>query len=572
MVPRSLDYFSDFLRLRGETGESSSRHSDSEGASSTSGEPEQQDDNHTAKNTHSCRECGEEFPTQHYLRKHRNTTHTGEKKTSPKPRKSYSCLDCGKEFPCPSKLQRHLLTHTGERPCFCSDCGKSFTREEHLKTHQRFHCSNGEGSPSISGDPEQAKNCCLECGREFSSAYKLRRHLLIHTGEKPHSCSVCGKSYTYLHTLKSHELKHTGEKSYKCSVCEKSFNQKGNLNQHMLVHTGEKPFSCSVCGKCFTQKANLTAHQLSHTGEKPFSCPICRKGFTQKAYLKQHQKLHTGEKPYACSECDKRFTFCTSLKRHQLQHTGEKPDSLILKEVHQQSHGKTVEESLSASAAEPEQHQENHKTKTSSHCCSECGKHFKTSSSLQIHMRIHTGKKPYPCPDCGKKFATKGSLNLHQRSHTTEAEKPIHCDVEKTSQGQEMVSDNLQDLCQTLGLKAKVEEEKEEVEEDEEGAKNNAEEVGGLINSDGEEVDWDSVQHRENPVHGSGSEGSPPTSHINKVGENNDKHFNTRYCTIVTIINIIIIYFTVLLNPFLFQHGFHSNFIRIGPVFILESW
>uniref|UniRef100_A0AAZ3RSK4 C2H2-type domain-containing protein n=1 Tax=Oncorhynchus tshawytscha TaxID=74940 RepID=A0AAZ3RSK4_ONCTS len=150
----------------------SSRHSDSEGTSSTSGEPEQQEDNHTDKNTHSCRECGEEFPTQHYLRKHRNTTHTGEKKTSPKPRKSYSCLDCGKEFPCPSKLQRHLLTHTGERPCFCSDCGKSFTREEHLKTHQR--------------------------------------HLLTHTGEKPHSCSVCGKSYTYLHTLKSHELKHTG--------------------------------------------------------------------------------------------------------------------------------------------------------------------------------------------------------------------------------------------------------------------------------------------------------------------------------------------------------------------------
>uniref|UniRef100_A0A673W9K0 C2H2-type domain-containing protein n=1 Tax=Salmo trutta TaxID=8032 RepID=A0A673W9K0_SALTR len=254
----------------------------------------------------------------------------------PKPRKSYSCLDCGKEFPCPSKLQRHLLTHTGERPCFCSDCGKSFTREEHLKTHQRFHCSNGEGSPSISGDPEQAKNCCLD--------------------------------YTYLHTLKSHELKHTGEKSYKCSVCEKSFNQKGNLNQHMLVHTGEKPFSCSVCGKCFTQKANLTAHQLSHTGEKPFSCSICRKGFTQKAYLKQHQKLHTGEKPYACSECDKRFTFCTSLKRHQLQHTGEKPDLLSLKEIHQQSHGKKVE-SLSASAAEPEQHQENHKTKTSSHFC-----------------------------------------------------------------------------------------------------------------------------------------------------------------------------------------------------------
>ncbi|KAJ8001411.1 hypothetical protein DPEC_G00169230 [Dallia pectoralis] len=515
MVPGNVHYFRDIPQSRGE---SSGHHSDS----STSGEPGRQERNQSTKTTNHCRECGEEFPTQHYLRKHRHTAHPGEK-PSLKSSRSYKCLECGKEFPCPSKLQRHLLTHSGERPCFCPDCEKSFTREEHLKTHQRFHCSKGEGSPSVTGDPEQAKNCCPECGRVFSSAYKLRRHLLTHTGEKPHSCSVCGKSYTYLHTLKVHELKHIGRKSYKCTVCEKCFSQKGNLNQHMLLHSGNKPFSCSVCAKCFTQKGNLTAHQLSHTGEKPFICPVCKKGFTQKAYLKQHQKLHTGEKPYSCSRCDKRFTFYTALKRHEQQHTGAKHDTENLAEECRQSQGKRAEESFSVSAAEPEQHQETHMGENT-HRCSERGKHLKTSSALKGHFKIHAEKKFYVCPDCGKKFVTKGSLNVHQ--HWV-----VHCEG-KTTPPPHTVSDKLQNLCQRLrskveGEKAEVKEgekrEEKESREDGDGEKEeacDAEEVGGLINSDGEVVDWESIGLKKKSVHRSVCKGSLTPSQINKDPQN----------------------------------------------------
>ncbi|XP_071986451.1 uncharacterized protein [Engystomops pustulosus] len=57
--------------------------------------------------------------------------------------------------------------------------------------------------------------------------------------------------------------------------------------------------------------------------------------------------------------------------------------------------------------------------------CSECGKHFKFSSSHSIHKRTHNGKRPYSCSDCGKSFTQKSVLIEHERIHT--GEKPFSC-------------------------------------------------------------------------------------------------------------------------------------------------
>ncbi|XP_077419367.1 uncharacterized protein LOC144050185 [Vanacampus margaritifer] len=202
-------------------------------------------------------------------------------------------------------------------------------------------------------DGDAGNRCsCSHCGKTFVNKYGLKKHLILHTGEKRFRCSDCGKRFTWKVHLITHARTHTGEKPFACSVCGKTFAQKGHVRTHMKIHTGEKPFACSVCNFSFGGRSGLAKHMKTHTGDKHFSCSVCDKKFLHGWALKTHARIHTGEKPFACSVCDKRFSAKTNLTRHTKIHNGKKP--LM---------------------------------------CSVCGKIFSTKTNLIMHTRTHTGEK-----------------------------------------------------------------------------------------------------------------------------------------------------------------------------------
>ena len=59
--------------------------------------------------------------------------------------------------------------------------------------------------------------------------------------------------------------------------------------------------------------------------------------------------------------------------------------------------------------------------------CEICGCPYTKNSKLKIHMRKHTGEKPFPCDLCGTAFAANSQLRRHMQTHT--GVKPYFCEV-----------------------------------------------------------------------------------------------------------------------------------------------
>uniref|UniRef100_A0A672F8F0 C2H2-type domain-containing protein n=1 Tax=Salarias fasciatus TaxID=181472 RepID=A0A672F8F0_SALFA len=117
-------------------------------------------------------------------------------------------------------------------------------------------------------------------------------------------------------------------------------------------------------------------------------CETCGRSFSCQGYFKKHLRTHTEKQ----AECENLLSVQTSGETVSHKHR-------LCQEVETATDEKII--------------------------CETCGKSFSTRSNFLVHMRIHTGEKPYSCETCGRHFRRLTDLRSHRKTHT--GEKPHSC-------------------------------------------------------------------------------------------------------------------------------------------------
>ncbi|XP_049885026.1 zinc finger protein 260-like isoform X2 [Pectinophora gossypiella] len=377
--------------------------------------------------------------------------------------KTFDCVFCKEQFKTKEEVGIHLMKHKDTKVFCCIVCKKMYLKKKFFDEHACL--KKDENGESKKEDPEDSNvlteillreildpNCDMEnmnflqvckiCSGIYLSEEDLAFHNEAEHPEKSLRCNTCTKAFTSAKSASRHRsICRQVDRKHVCNVCGLKFAYEISLNKHILRHhegqsvsvsfleskpkekspdDGSQQYQCEVCHRCFPKKESLAKHAKTHMPvEKCFECDICKRKFSRKDNLRSHKRIHEPNREKPPNNC-----LCLYCGR------GFSNSSNLI--VHMRRH--TGEKPYKCDfcgkgfprSSDLQCHRRSH-TGEKPCICRVCGKGFSRSNKLSRHMRVHTGQKPYKCTYCEKAFSQSNDLTLHIRRHT--GDKPYICEV-----------------------------------------------------------------------------------------------------------------------------------------------
>ena len=218
--------------------------------------------------------------------------------------KPHLCGTCNLAFECEGKFKEHKLTCNGSTLSFHAEedssveLGSAGIKLYHYSTCQiPFHTAELWRNHTVSCSEKKPFVCDI-CQLGFSQENEIIQH------NEKHVCGI-GRTITTETSTNFQEdnIASNGDILHKCDQCGKSFSSTFKLNRHVKRHSVEKLHKCEKCNASFGTKQCLARHNLIHSGERPFHCDQCDKSFIRKDQFKKHKETHSKGR-YHCDQCD----------------------------------------------------------------------------------------------------------------------------------------------------------------------------------------------------------------------------------------------------------------------------
>lgn len=200
--------------------------------------------------------------------------------------------------------------------------------------------------------------------------------------------------------------------AYACDKCERKFKGHAALVQHRCVRKKYTRLHQGPAAQRVTKIAML---------QWPYRCHVCGHRYTNgremMAHMKQQHWLKSGREPCVCRTCLKagwiRVPLGELQRRAQL--TEEQPDeSPPRAEDSDEVSSSRTDDSAEASTEGPGELPRKAPSVVKRRQCPVCGRLLACKANMIVHVRSHTGERPFRCKTCDKRYASRSGLRRHE--------------------------------------------------------------------------------------------------------------------------------------------------------------